>query len=108
MGDKRRLIALTAEGNRRQIRAIGLHQQAVARNAGGNVAQILGVLVGHHAGERDVQAHLQARLSRGRVACERVHHAENGSVPVEVVAQHAHNIGLGLAAMDDERQLPLA
>ena len=85
----RRLVPLAAHRHRGQVRAVGLDQQPVQRHLRRHVAQVLGVLVRQHAGERDVQAHRQARLGRGRVAGERVHHAADRAVPLEVVAQHA-------------------
>src|SRR5439155_22792581 len=52
---ERRLIALAAIRNRREIRRIGLDQHPVARHATRNVLQRERVLERHDAGERDVE-----------------------------------------------------
>ena len=51
-----RLVAFAAIRQRRQIRCIGLDQNAVARQRGGDVAQALRILEGEDAGERHVMA----------------------------------------------------
>src|SRR5262249_44220581 len=54
VGDERRLVALAALGNGGQVGAVRLNEQAVGRHLLRHVAQRLGVLVRHHAGEGDV------------------------------------------------------
>src|SRR5262249_35798402 len=57
-------IALAANRDRSKIRAVRFNKQALQWYARGHIAQILGILVGHHAGKRDVEPHRQASLRR--------------------------------------------
>ena len=61
-----RLVALAAIGPGRQIRRVGLDQNAVGRQFGGDGAQRIGFLEGQDAGERDVEPERDARAAPGR------------------------------------------
>ena len=61
-----RLVALAAHRLRREIRAVGLGEQALRRYAPCGGAQVVGVLVGDVAGERDVPAAFERGVEQRR------------------------------------------
>ena len=82
------LVAAAADRLRREVRAVGLDEEAVGRHAGGGRAEVVRLRVRHVAGERDVPACARApargapatrssggrrcrRRRRGRRACPR-------------------------------------
>src|SRR5262245_51478528 len=52
VGDEGGLVALAAQRDRGEIRAVGFDQDPIRGHFRGDGAQLAGVLVGHHAGER--------------------------------------------------------
>ena len=60
MHDESRLVALAAMRHRRQIRRIGLDQHAGRAARPGDAAQLLGLLEGDNAGERDIEAEVRS------------------------------------------------
>ena len=64
--DEGRLVAAPAHGLRSEVRAVGLGQQPVARDAAGGLAQLGGLRIGDVPGERHVPAALERRLEECR------------------------------------------
>ena len=62
--DHGRLVLFTAMRYRRQIRRIGLYQQAIERDIARSIAKLLRISERHNAGKRDVEPHIQ-QLTRG-------------------------------------------
>jgi hypothetical protein len=87
---------------------VGLDQQgaSVSISSGeprGGFLQILGVLEGHDARDRDVEAEIQRDIGEFAAGGEAVDHAGKGTLP-HLVAQDFGGIGLGIAGMDDDRE----
>ncbi len=97
-------LRLPRSGCWRKIRAVSLDQDAIVGNRGGDVSQVLRILVGDHAGEADVQAERDAFGGTLGRAGEGVHHAPQWSA-LPRLAQHGQHIGLALAGVNDERQI---
>src|SRR5256885_8251878 len=70
---ERRLVALAAMRHRRQVRCVGLDQQAVGRTVGRSDGP-LPMLERDHTGERKVRADRHPRLEDRRARAERVQH----------------------------------
>ena len=99
-----RLVALAAVLARRQIGRIRLHQQPVERHRLRHLAQRLGFLERHDAGEGDVEPQLQPGARQRRAAGEAVQ--DRGKrAPRHLLAQDGGRIVVGVARVDDERQL---
>ena len=62
VGDVGRLVAPAAVRGGREVGAVGLDQQAVARGGGEDRAQIVGVAEGGDAGDREVEAERERGL----------------------------------------------
>ena len=90
--------------DRREEGTVGFHQQPVLRNGLGNRLQVLGILEGYDSRQRDRQAQIEdflAELRRGREAMD-----ERGKRPLpHLVRQDGERILLGIARMDDEREV---
>ena len=102
-----RLVALAAVFAGRQIGRIRLHQQPVERDSLRHLAQGLGLLERHDAGERDVEAEIEPRARQLGAAGEAVQHGRKGA-PRHLLAQDRGRIIVGVARMDDKRQLRYA
>src|ERR1043165_6572743 len=101
LDDAGRLIASPTKRHRRQIRAIGLDQQPLQRNAARDRAQILRLLKGHVARKRDHKAKLKQALGHLPRAAEAMHApALRRTAPLR--AQDIDGILIGLARMDDD------
>ena len=61
MGGVGRLVALAAMRRRREVGAVGLHQDAVDRGGGEDLAQLAGFREGGDAGHRQVEAEIERR-----------------------------------------------
>ena len=101
--DVRRLVALAAHRLRREIRAVGLGEQPVGRDAASRVAQVVGVLVGDVAGERHVPAVLERR--RRAAAATR---SSGGSTGPSCASEACARVVVGRARVDDDRLAGLA
>lgn len=105
---ERRLVArlLAAQGMRRQIGAVGLNQQPIARNIPGDIAQRLElpVRVSHRTGETDIQPHRQTLVGHGLIAAERMEHSPQRPA-IDCFAKHGQQIRVCFAAVDDHRQV---
>src|SRR5439155_4294125 len=66
MDDVRRLVALAAHRLRCEVRTVRLGEDAVARHAGGSVAQLRSLRIGDVPGERDVPAAVECGLDQRR------------------------------------------
>ena len=102
-----RLVPLDlADRLRRQVGRVGLDENAIVRHGRRDGPQLVRLLVRHHAGEADVEAHRQALLGHRPAAGERVHHA--GERPAGVrLAEHHQDVVVAIAHVDDERQAAL-
>ena len=60
------LVALAPHRLRREVGAVGLREQPVGGDAARGLAQVVGVLVGDVAGERDVPASLERGVEQAR------------------------------------------
>ena len=99
-----RLVALAAVLAGRQIGRVGLHQEAVERHGLRHLAQGLGFLERDDAGEGDVEPQLQPRARQLGAAGEAVQHGGKGT-PRHLLAQDGGRVGIGVAGVDDQRQL---
>lgn len=80
VSDPRRLVPLSPEGNRRQVRRVGLHQQPVSRHEAEQI--IIGPLVeGHYPAERHVPAGIKRELRQGMRAGVAMHDTNDASGP---------------------------
>ena len=84
-------------GLRRQVGRVGLDEDLLQRGDGQGVAQALGVLERHGAGEREVVAALHARARHRDVAREAVQHRAFGRA---LLAQDAQHVLVGVAVVD--------
>src|ERR1043165_2217918 len=75
LDDEGRLVSPSAKGHGREVWAVGLDEQAFGRHCARNLAQVLGLLEGDVAGERDHEAEFERRLGQRRPAAEAVHDA---------------------------------
>ena len=102
-----RLAALAAEFAGREIGRVGLDQDAVGRQVRGDGAQLVGFLEGQDAGERHVEAELDAGEGQVAAAGEAMQHGREGALP-RFLAQDFRHVVVGLAGMDHQRQAGLA
>ena len=78
---ERRLIAFAAMRNGREIRAIGLDQEAVVGRDARRLADRFGLGKRQHAAETQVEAAIERLARLGRVAGEAVHDARRAAGP---------------------------
>ncbi len=90
-------------GHRRQVRGVGLDQEAVERHRAHGLAQRLGLLEGHDARERDEKAEIQGFLREVRRAGETMKNAGDSAF-LDGAAENFCSIILGFAGVDDQRQ----
>ena len=102
--DVRRLVALAAVRHRRQKRAVGFDQQPIERHAARRLAQLRAFGKRHDAGERDVEAQRERRR-RASAASPVKQCSTPRSVAAAFLAQDRERVLVGLAGVDDDRQL---
>ena len=91
--DAGRLIGpLAAERLGGEVGGIGLDEDAIGGNAGGDGPQVVRLLERDHAGEADVQAQREKLGGLVGGAGERVHHAAQRSA-LAGLAEHRQNFG---------------
>ncbi|RMQ84193.1 hypothetical protein ALP97_05217 [Pseudomonas salomonii] len=95
-----RQVRLAAMGNRRQVRRIGFHQQAVGRHLARHVAQGVGVAEGDDARQGDIEAQVQRGLGHVPVFGEAMQHAGLGQGRF---AQQRKGVSAGASGVDDHR-----
>ena len=105
--DKGRLVAAAAMGRRREIGRVGLDQKAVERDVARDGAQILRLLERHDAGKRDHETEAERGLGEFTRAGEAMEHSAEPPLP-HFLRQDRGHVGVGVARVDDERQVELA
>ena len=107
--DERGLVAPPADGLRRKIRAVGLGEEPLGRDAPCRRAELGRLRVGHVACEGDVPAALERRLEErsGGEAVEDDRAGEAGEARERVVVGRARVDHHGLAQLVGERELRL-
>lgn len=103
--NSRRLVALAPVWMWREIRAIGLDQQAIERDALRDFVKLSCFGEGDRPGQRDVRAQLKAGGGVGPIATEGVH---DNREALRGLRQNPHGIGLCIPSMDHHRQPVLA
>ena len=105
-GDPAGLVRLAAEGVGAQVGAVGLDQEPVERDAGGDVAERVERLVRErdHPGEREVQAEVEEGLGVVPGAGERVQDAADRAAES---AELLDDVALAVAAVDHDGQVAL-
>src|SRR5579885_763462 len=103
LDDVSRFVAPTAERHGREVRAVGLDEQAFERDGQRDFAQILRLLERDVTRERDHEAEFQNGLGHPRAAAEAVHD------PAALRARHLgakylDRLVVGLARMNDDGQ----
>ena len=99
VGDVGGPVALLAHDLRRQVRGVGLDEQAVERGAFGRFGEVLRLGVGDVAGERDPPAVLEALLEAGGHREAVQDHLE----ALGLLGEPLDRVVLGRAGVDDQR-----
>src|SRR5688572_21741051 len=102
--DVRRLIPFAAIRHRRQVRAVGLDQDPVARDDPRRLAQAVRFREADDTGERQVEAGVERPPRHRGIAREAVEHAANATALLE----DRKGVVGRLAGMDDHRSVELA
>ena len=100
-------MRLPRNGFGREIGRVGLHEDAVGRQFGGDGAQRRRVLEGQNAGEGDVESKLNGAAGEVGAAGEAMQHGREGALP-GFLFENSRGVGVGFARMDDERQAGFA
>ena len=101
--DKSRLVAFAAMLAGREIRRIGLDQNAVGRKVCGDVAQRSRILERQNAGERDEMPERDGPAGEVGTAGKAMQHGGEGALPC-FLFEDARHVVIGVARMDHQRQ----
>ena len=107
VGDERRLALLPAVRDRREEGRIRLDQHLVGGQPFGRRLQVLRVLEGHDARQRDVEAEVEALARKLGRAGEAMEDAGHAPLPHGALEDFGRVL-LGFAGVDDQRQAGLA
>src|SRR5213596_59933 len=99
IGNEARFVAFSSMWSRREVRTIGLHQNAIERNRARNFSQSPRVGKCHDAGERDVEAESQHKIRQLIPRREAMDDTTRGSFGLK----KGYRVVIGLTRMDDDR-----
>ncbi len=105
VGNPRRFVPLPPEGNRREVRGVGLQQQAIPRYEPHQIV-VRPFVEGHDPAERDVPSGIQRELGQrmgARVAVEDSHDASGSGV-----ADDRAGIVFGISGVNHDRLVHLS
>ena len=110
LGHKRhvgRIIGLSTVRHGREVRAVRFDQQAIQRHKSRHIAQVLGVLEGHNARQRDVVTHVQTGAGHGLGLGKAVKNAAGlgAGIGLAAFAQDGQRVFRTAAGMDHQRLL---
>jgi hypothetical protein len=104
VGNPRRFIPLPSEGNGREVRGVGLHQQAIPRYKPDQIV-VRPFVEGHDPAERDVPSRVERGLGQSMGASETVEDSQDASG--SGVADDRASIVFGISGVDHDRLVHL-
>ena len=99
------IIHLPSKRDRRQIRCVGLDQQAIQRHTSCNLLQFLRALKGHNPRKRDVKPQIHRLTCNFPGLCKAVHHAAR--ILGTLLTHNRDRIGRRRPRMDNQGQTGL-